>query len=196
MLIEQLQEEVERLKRELDINEMFFRQGTTINISEHRAEQMEQDFLDFLNGNISDVKLISLCQPQVLTMMMKDLYAKLVKIYIHDFVCFFSSSTDLWSRTFCRRITAEKERAMKNAEKCETELKNITLTSKTNIESLTVLQNTNRKNSRQRSRVSVTRNEVEAENKAEPDKVGTLKNSGEFQSRNSCYRSFDLILSL
>lgn len=76
MFVEKLQEEIERLKRELYINEMFFHQESSMNVSAQRAHQIRNDFLDFLNGSISDIELISLAQSQVLTKIMKDFYTK------------------------------------------------------------------------------------------------------------------------
>ncbi|XP_043273332.1 kinesin-like protein KIF9 [Venturia canescens] len=97
MFIEKLQDDIKRLKRELYINEMFFHQEASMNVSTQRAQQIQNDFLGFLNGSISDLELISLSQAQVLTKMMKDYYSK---------------------------VTAEKEKAQKDLVDCENALKN------------------------------------------------------------------------
>ncbi|KAG7190142.1 hypothetical protein KM043_006273 [Ampulex compressa] len=57
--IRELQNEVEELKKELDVNDILLNQEASTNISKARVERMKQSILDFLNGSISDLQLNS-----------------------------------------------------------------------------------------------------------------------------------------
>ncbi|XP_015191841.1 PREDICTED: kinesin-like protein KIF9 [Polistes dominula] len=76
-IISELKKEIEMLKRELELNEMFSNQESTINISKLRYEQMHRDVMHFLNGTLSDMTLYSVSQMEILLTIIKNLYQKL-----------------------------------------------------------------------------------------------------------------------
>lgn len=76
-IISELKKEIEMLKRELELNEIFLNQETTINISKLRYEQMYRDVMHFLNGTLSDLTLYSVSQMEILLTIIKNLYHKL-----------------------------------------------------------------------------------------------------------------------
>ncbi|XP_043265653.1 kinesin-like protein KIF9 [Colletes gigas] len=69
-----LQDEVDSLKKELMINDLFLRQEASMNISKSRMEQINRSIVNFLNGTISDFTLFSVSQATVLLKSIKDLY--------------------------------------------------------------------------------------------------------------------------
>lgn len=77
MILHRLQEEVNALKKELALNDMFLRQEALMNISKARMEQINRNILEFLNDEISDFTLFSASQAQVLLKIIKDLYNRL-----------------------------------------------------------------------------------------------------------------------
>ncbi|XP_076759089.1 kinesin-like protein KIF9 [Xylocopa sonorina] len=76
-LVQRLQSEVNGLKKELLLNDMFLRQESLTNISRSRVEQINRSIVSFLNGKISDLTLFSASQAQVLLKCIKDLYNRL-----------------------------------------------------------------------------------------------------------------------
>lgn len=76
-IISELKKEIEMLRRELELNEIFLNQETTINISKLRYEQMHRDVMHFLNGTLSDLTLYSVSQMEILLTIIKNLYYKL-----------------------------------------------------------------------------------------------------------------------
>lgn len=77
LLVLRLQEEIDSLKKELMINDLFLRQETLTNISQSRAKQIERSVLNFLGGTISDFTLFSVSQAEVLLRSIMDLYNRL-----------------------------------------------------------------------------------------------------------------------
>ncbi|XP_043518477.1 kinesin-like protein KIF9 [Frieseomelitta varia] len=77
LILHRLQEEVNALKKELTLNDMFLRQEALMNISKARMEQINRNILQFLNDKISDFTLFSVSQAQVLLKIIKDLYNRL-----------------------------------------------------------------------------------------------------------------------
>ncbi|KAK1125181.1 hypothetical protein K0M31_006521 [Melipona bicolor] len=77
LILHRLQEEVNVLKKELTLNDMFLRQEALMNISKARMEQINRNILQFLNNKISDFTLFSVSQAQVLLKNIKDLYNRL-----------------------------------------------------------------------------------------------------------------------
>ncbi|KAI4504487.1 hypothetical protein M0802_000037 [Mischocyttarus mexicanus] len=76
-IILELKKEIKMLRRELELNEIFLNQETTINISKLRYEQMHRDVMHFLNGTLSDLTLYSVSQMEILLKIIKNLYHKL-----------------------------------------------------------------------------------------------------------------------
>ncbi|CAL7938443.1 unnamed protein product [Xylocopa violacea] len=76
-LMYRLQSEVNALKKELLLNDLFLRQETLTNISRSRVEQINRGIVNFLNDKISDFTLFSVSQAQVLLKCIKDLYNRL-----------------------------------------------------------------------------------------------------------------------
>ncbi|XP_046436004.1 kinesin-like protein KIF6 [Neodiprion fabricii] len=72
-----LRENLARLKKELAVNNMLLHQEPLGNVSTARAKQIEQDAIDFLNGGLDDLMLLSLSQSQILLKTFKELFAKL-----------------------------------------------------------------------------------------------------------------------
>nr|XP_050856647.1 kinesin-like protein KIF9 isoform X1 [Vespula vulgaris] len=83
-IILELKKEIKMLKRELELNEIFFNQETTMNISKLRYEQMHRDVLNFLNGTLSDLTLYSVSQMEILLKVIKNLYHKLKQAEIDN----------------------------------------------------------------------------------------------------------------
>lgn len=81
-IVQRLQDEVDTLKKELTINDIFLHQEALMNISESRMEQIKRSVLNFLNGKISDFTLFSVSQAQVLLKCIKDLYDRLLSIIV------------------------------------------------------------------------------------------------------------------
>ncbi|CAK9807741.1 Kinesin-like protein KIF9 [Anthophora quadrimaculata] len=77
LIIHRLQDEINSLKKELMINDLFLRQEATINISKSRMEQINRNILNFLNDKISDFTLLGASQAQVLLKNIKNLYNRL-----------------------------------------------------------------------------------------------------------------------
>ncbi|XP_047345431.1 kinesin-like protein KIN-14G [Vespa velutina] len=76
-IILELKKEITILKRELELNEIFFNQETTMNISKLRYEQIHRDVMNFLNGTLSDLTLYSVSQMEILLEIIKNLYHEL-----------------------------------------------------------------------------------------------------------------------
>ncbi|XP_046143083.1 uncharacterized protein LOC114877482 isoform X2 [Osmia bicornis bicornis] len=74
LLLHRLQDQVNALKKELMINDLFLQQEHLMNISESRMEQINRSVVNFLNGNISDFTLFSVSQAEILLKSIKDLY--------------------------------------------------------------------------------------------------------------------------
>ncbi|XP_046492963.1 kinesin-like protein KIF9 [Neodiprion pinetum] len=72
-----LRENIARLRKELAVNNMLLHQEPLGNVSTARAKQIEQDAIDFLNGGLDDLMLLSLSQSQILLKTFKELFAKL-----------------------------------------------------------------------------------------------------------------------
>ncbi|KAL2718198.1 kinesin-like protein KIN-14G [Vespula squamosa] len=83
-IILELKKEIKMLKRELELNEIFFNQETKMNISKLRYEQMHRDVLNFLNGTLSDLTLYSVSQMEILLKIIKNLYQKLKQAEIDN----------------------------------------------------------------------------------------------------------------
>ncbi|CAK9796287.1 Kinesin-like protein KIF9 [Anthophora plagiata] len=77
LMVHRLQDEVNSLKKELMINDLFLRQEATTNISKSRMEQINRNILNFLNDEISDFTLLGASQAQVLLKNIKNLYNRL-----------------------------------------------------------------------------------------------------------------------
>lgn len=80
LLLHRLQNEVNALKKELILNDMFLHQEALVNISKSRAEQINRSILNFLNEKISDFTLFNVSQAQVLLKNLKDLYNRLHRL--------------------------------------------------------------------------------------------------------------------
>ncbi|XP_076547082.1 kinesin-like protein KIF9 isoform X2 [Osmia lignaria lignaria] len=78
LLLHRLQDQVNALKKELMINDLFLQQEHLMNISESRMEQINRSVVNFLNGNISDFTLFSVSQAEILLKSIKDLYNRLI----------------------------------------------------------------------------------------------------------------------
>ncbi|XP_015585504.1 kinesin-like protein KIF9 isoform X3 [Cephus cinctus] len=76
LIIQRLQDKVNLLKNELDINDIFFHKEALMNMSKARVEQIKQDGINFLNGTLPDLMLLSISQAQVLLRAFKELYTK------------------------------------------------------------------------------------------------------------------------
>lgn len=74
LLLHRLQDQVNALKKELMINDLFLQQEHLMNISESRMEQINRSVVNFLNGKISDFTLFSVSQAEILLKSIKDLY--------------------------------------------------------------------------------------------------------------------------
>ncbi|XP_026674114.1 uncharacterized protein LOC108630560 isoform X2 [Ceratina calcarata] len=77
LLVHKLQNEVNDLKKELMLNDLFLQQEALVNISKSRLEQINRTILSYLDGKISDFTLISVSQAQALLKTIKDLYDRL-----------------------------------------------------------------------------------------------------------------------
>ncbi|KOC63690.1 Kinesin-like protein KIF9 [Habropoda laboriosa] len=77
LMVHRLQDEVNALKKELMINNLFLHQEAFMNISKSRMEQINRNILNFLNDKISDFTLFSASQAQVLLKNIKNLYNRL-----------------------------------------------------------------------------------------------------------------------
>ncbi|EFN78196.1 Kinesin-like protein KIF9 [Harpegnathos saltator] len=78
LILQRLQEEVNELRKELLLNDMFLRQEALMNISKTRIEQIGRDITNFLKGSISELTLFNVTQAQILVKIVKQLYNKLV----------------------------------------------------------------------------------------------------------------------
>ncbi|XP_012542101.1 kinesin-like protein KLP1 [Monomorium pharaonis] len=78
LIVQQLREQVNILKRELELNDMFLQQEALPNISKSRMEQINRDIMKFLQGFISELTLFNVTQARVLANVAKQLYDKLV----------------------------------------------------------------------------------------------------------------------
>ncbi|XP_078033267.1 kinesin-like protein KIF9 [Augochlora pura] len=73
-IVQRLRNEIDALKKELTINEMFLDQEASINISRSRLEQINRSILNYLNGNVNKFTLLNMTQAQQLLKSVKDLY--------------------------------------------------------------------------------------------------------------------------
>ncbi|KAL6262975.1 hypothetical protein P5V15_005764 [Pogonomyrmex californicus] len=78
LILQQLREEVDTLKKELELNDMFLHQEALANISKSRLEQIRRDIMNFLQGSISELTLFNVTQARVLMKITKQLYDKFV----------------------------------------------------------------------------------------------------------------------
>ncbi|XP_032675360.1 kinesin-like protein KIF9 [Odontomachus brunneus] len=78
LILQQLREEVNALRKELQLNDMFLQQEALMNISKTRIEQIGRDIMNFLKGSISELTLFNVSQAQILVKIIKQLYNKLV----------------------------------------------------------------------------------------------------------------------
>lgn len=83
LIMQQLQKEVNTLKKELELNDMFLHQEALSNISKSRLEQMSQDIINFLQGFISELTLFNVTQARILVKVVKQLYDKFVLLIFH-----------------------------------------------------------------------------------------------------------------
>ncbi|KYN39649.1 Kinesin-like protein KIF9 [Trachymyrmex septentrionalis] len=78
LIVQQLREQVNTLKKELELNDMFLHQEALPNISKSRLEQISRDVINFLQGSISELTLFNVTQARVLVNVVKQLYDKLL----------------------------------------------------------------------------------------------------------------------
>lgn len=78
LIIQQLLEQLNTLKNELELNDMFLQQEALSNISKSRVEQITRDVMNFLRGFISEFTLFNVTQARVLVNVVKQLYDKFV----------------------------------------------------------------------------------------------------------------------
>ncbi|KAG5328541.1 KIF9 protein, partial [Acromyrmex charruanus] len=78
LIVQQLQEQVNTLKKELELNDMFLHQEALANISKSRLEQICRDVINFLQGFISELTLFNVTHARVLVNVVKQLYDKLL----------------------------------------------------------------------------------------------------------------------
>lgn len=78
LIVQQLLEQVNTLKKELELNDMFSHQEALPNISKSRVEQMNQDIMNFLHGFVSELTLFNVTQARILVNVVKQLYDKFV----------------------------------------------------------------------------------------------------------------------
>ncbi|TGZ37235.1 Kinesin-like protein [Temnothorax longispinosus] len=74
LIVQQLREQVNTLKKELELNDMFLHQEALPNISKSRLEQISRDVMNFLQGFISELTLFNVTQARVLVNVVKQLY--------------------------------------------------------------------------------------------------------------------------
>ncbi|XP_048507241.1 kinesin-like protein KIF9 [Athalia rosae] len=75
---DKLRAEVSGLREELELNEMLLNQEASTNLSPERVKRIEEDAIDFINGNLDDLTLLSVSQAQILLKKFKEIFAKLV----------------------------------------------------------------------------------------------------------------------
>ncbi|XP_025268318.1 kinesin-like protein KIF9 [Camponotus floridanus] len=78
LIVQQLREEVNELKKELELNNMFLHQEALSNISKLRSEQINRDIMNFLEGSISELTLFNVTQARLLIKVAKQLFDKLI----------------------------------------------------------------------------------------------------------------------
>lgn len=78
LIVQRLREEVNALKKELELNDMFLHQESLMNISKLRAEQINRDIMNFLKGSISELTLFNVTQARLLMKVAKELFDKLI----------------------------------------------------------------------------------------------------------------------
>ncbi|XP_011871780.1 PREDICTED: kinesin-like protein KLP1 [Vollenhovia emeryi] len=78
LIVQQLREQVNALKKELELNDMFLHQEALANISKSRLEQISRDVMNFLQGFISESTLFNVTQARILVNVVKQLYDKLL----------------------------------------------------------------------------------------------------------------------
>lgn len=78
LIVKRLCDQVDSLKKELTLNQLFLHQEALMNISESRIEQINRAVSNFLNGTISDFTLFNVAQAQILLNRIKDLHNRLV----------------------------------------------------------------------------------------------------------------------
>ncbi|KMR00511.1 kinesin-like protein kif9 protein [Lasius niger] len=80
LIVQRLREEVNALKKELELNDMFLHQESLMNISRLRAEQISRDIMNFLKGSISELTLFNVTQARLLMKVAKQLFDKFVSL--------------------------------------------------------------------------------------------------------------------
>ncbi|XP_039314696.1 kinesin-like protein KIF9 [Solenopsis invicta] len=78
LIVQQLREQVNTLKKELELNDMFLHQEALPNISKSRLEQISRDIMNFLQGFISELTLFNVTQARILVKVAKQLHDKFV----------------------------------------------------------------------------------------------------------------------
>lgn len=78
LIVQQLREEVNELKKELELNDMFLHQEALMNVSKLRSEQINRDIMNFLEGSISELTLFNVTQARLLVKVAKQLFDKFV----------------------------------------------------------------------------------------------------------------------
>lgn len=92
LIVQRLREEVNALKKELELNDMFLHQESLMNISKLRAEQINRDIMNFLKGSISELTLFNVTQARLLMKVAKELFDKFVFL-----ICFsYFLNSDLY----------------------------------------------------------------------------------------------------
>lgn len=87
LIIQQLREEVNELKKELELNDMFLHQEALMNVSKLRIEQINRDIMNFLEGSISELTLFNVTQARLLVKVAKQLFDKFV--FVISYKSFF-----------------------------------------------------------------------------------------------------------
>lgn len=72
--MQRLQAELEALKKELAINELFLNQEASMNISKSRLEQIDRAVENYLNGSVDEFTLLNATQARQLLKSIKGLY--------------------------------------------------------------------------------------------------------------------------
>ncbi|EGI67549.1 Kinesin-like protein KIF9 [Acromyrmex echinatior] len=91
LIVQQLREQVNTLKKELELNDMFLHQEALANISKSRLEQICRDVINFLQGFISELTLFNVTHARVLVNVVKQLYDKFVPLIL----CILDQSSNL-----------------------------------------------------------------------------------------------------
>lgn len=87
-IVHRLRNEVDVLKKELTMNQLFLDQETSINMSKLRSEQINRSVVNYLNGSINDFTLVNATQAQQLLKSIKDFYNRLLHILSNVHLCY------------------------------------------------------------------------------------------------------------